>query len=49
MVKHLSDKEESDSSILSARTPLGRLAQRLEHFVYIEGVGGSNPSATTSD
>lgn len=46
MVKHFSDKEESDSSILSAPTS-GRLAQWLEHFAYIEGVGGSNPSATT--
>ncbi len=46
MVKHFSDKEESDSSILSAPT-LGRLAQWLEHFAYIEGVGGSSPSATT--
>ncbi len=26
---------------------LGRLAQRPEHFVYIEGVEGSNPPATT--
>ena len=25
----------------------GRLAQRLEHFVYIEGVGGSNPPSST--
>lgn len=28
--------------------PVGRLAQPVEHFVYTEGVGGSNPSPPTS-
>lgn len=27
----------------------GRLAQRLGHLVYTEGIGGSNPSPTTDD
>ncbi len=27
---------------------IGRLAQLVEHFVYTEGVGGSNPSPPTS-
>jgi hypothetical protein len=26
---------------------VGRLAQLVEHFVYTEGVGGSNPSPPT--
>ena len=48
MVKHISDKDETDSPILSLPTPEPRTcSSTVERFVYIEDVGGSNPSKST--
>ncbi len=54
MVKQFSDKEQSDGSIPSAPTlelpndiKTRTRSSTVERFVYIEDVGGSNPSEST--